>query len=663
MSDDEDTNRIDAEGTLADPPLVNVPGRPVLPSFLPPNFAQLSAADQISAMQSAMNILRLAQTTADVAMSGVGQMPPNPPPDSAGVDSTAADPATGGQPGGSRSPSQSGGSSTQQPPAAIGTTASLLSRTTDMPDDEIGQSILYLPKSKREAEGTKVGNYQRDLACTPLSTKFDVLVHQSRYSTGGESTLSAQHSIQKQLTTIIQLAKLGHKHCSKFDFADICHVPVLLPNTSGMNNPQNWWDLVSDKTNIWEHWEVVEENTVKSWQYTLNKRGGNETHRSNIWLLTFLEGSCSLALREKLDRKVDSLPNTQRGGVIYLWYLLNTLFSMNRDVKKACVDTLENWSKTGATAYVGENFYDCEEDIIAICTRLDACDSLEDDMVIQVYKGCGITSHAGMKKLMEQLAVHAEFDKFDLLEGVNSASTNLDKCKGIFKKATEFYDVQCKLKHWNVSNKGGGKGRVVNACFNCGGDHGLHKCDKPKDDAEIKKNKAAFEKKKKAEKAAGKDASGDGNGEKKNGKKGDKITTGPNYQRKKFGAAAINQGIVMVNGIPHLSCKKCNGVTSTHGSKHHDAWASSPATFTLPATHPLAMAQAKLATTPAVASPAPSSPAGTAATVLSTASSAGSAGSFISRELLSQRVDRLERTSTNPNAATYCSLMRELLKE
>ena len=659
MSDVEDNARNDAEETGSDGGLPLASGSSALPSFLPPNFAQLSPADQISAMQSAMNILRLAQSTANVAISGVGQMPSNPPPDSAGVDSTAADPASGGQPGGSTSPSQSGGSSTQQPPSAIGTTASLLSRTTDMPDDEIGQSILYLPKCKREAEGTKVGNYQRDLACTPLSTKFDVLVHQSRYSTGGDSTLSAQHSIQKQLTPLIQLAKLGHKHCSKFDFADICHVPVLLSNTSGMDNPQNWWDLLSNKTNIWEHWEVVGENTVKSWQYTLNKRGGDETHRSNIWLLTFLEGSCSLALREKLDRKVDSLPNTQRGGVIYLWYLLNTLFSMNRDVKKACVDTLENWSKTGATAYVGENFYDCEKDIIAICTRLDACDSLEDDMVIQVYKGCGITSHAGMKKLMEQLAVHAEFDKFDLLEGVNSASTNLDKCKGIFKKATEFYDVQCKLKHWNVSSKGGGKDRVANSCFNCGGDHGLHKCQEPKDDAKIKENKAAYDNKRRA----AKDASGDGDGDKKNGKKGDKITTGPNYQRKKFGAAAMNQGIVMVNGIPHLSCKKCNGVTSTHGSKHHDAWSSSPNTFTLPSTHPLAMAQAKLANAPAVASPAPCSNAGTAATVPSTASSAGSAGSFISRELLSQRVDKLERSSTNPNAATYCSLMRELLKE
>ena len=383
MSDDWDTSRNDADDTQSDGGSPKMLGSQAFQSFLPPNVAQLSAADQISAMQSAMNILTSAQSTATVALSGVANMPPIPPPDTAGVNATSADPASGGQAGGSTSPlSQSGGSSNQPPTAVIGTTTSLLTRTTDMVDDEIGQSSLYLPKIKREAEGTKMGNYQRDFVCEPLSTKFDVLVHQSGYSTGGDSTLSAQHSIQKQLTTIIQLAKLRHNHCSKFDFSDICHVPVLFGNTSGMDNPQNWQDLLSTKTNIWEHWEVVGENTVKSWQYTLNKRGGYETHRSNIWLLTFLEGSCLLALREKLDKKVDSLPNTQRGGGIYLWYLLNTLFLMNRDVKKACVDTLENWSKTGATAYVGENFYDCEEDIIAIYTRLDAWDSLEDDMVI-----------------------------------------------------------------------------------------------------------------------------------------------------------------------------------------------------------------------------------------------------------------------------------------
>ena len=56
-----------------------------------------------------------------------------------------------------------------------------------------------------------------------------------------------------------------------------------------------------------------------------------------------------------------------------------------------------------------------------------------------------------------------------------------------------------------------------------------------------------------------------------------------NYQRSQFGSVMGPNGIVMVSGVPHLNCKGCGGLTTTHGTKSHPEWAKNPATFQLAA--------------------------------------------------------------------------------
>lgn len=86
-----------------------------------------------------------------------------------------------------------------------------------------------------------------------------------------------------------------------------------------------------------------------------------------------------------------------------------------------------------------------ELDIIAICKRLDVCSGLSDEDLENVFSGLTKTSHADMKKRMNQIAVMAELDDFTLLTNVTAASSNLDKCAAAFEIATSYFDSQVKL--------------------------------------------------------------------------------------------------------------------------------------------------------------------------------------------------------------------------
>ena len=610
------------------------------------NYPRLSPDEQAILVEEARRVIALAESTASTMLGG----------DGGGIG-----PVDQSQTGVDPSSSQGGGATSNTinsvAPASTSEAAqlALFPQASDTADVDILKTTLSISKTERHKQGEKMFNIYREAATKSLPIKFDLMSHQATFSGGGESSRSANKlQLQKQLTDIVHLASLGEKQCIKWDIAGICTMSKLKQGASGgKSSPRSWFNH-QDTINLWKEWESATAREVLSWQFSINKRGAPEDRISSSWLLSFLENSSTVGLRDKVDRKMELLPHNQRGGIIYLWYLLTTMFTMTRDVKSGCVKFLEEWGKTGATIYEGENFYLCELEVITICSRLAACNNLDEEQVVQVFLGCTKTSHPQLKALMNQLHINAELGNFSLLGGISEFSSPLAKCKAIFTKACDFYDLQCKLKTWNVTAKGGGRGRVAATCFNCEKDDCyVNACKEPKDQSRIDKNKKAFEEKKAAKAAAG------GGKPKEQKKKG----TG-NYKRSQFGANMMKGGVVMVNGIPHANCKTC-GLTTTHSTGSHKEYLANPAVFCLPATHPLAQAKAASGTgqtgpaPPVGAVVGPGTTVGTSATGSSLTTTPDTL--ILSKSTVDAKLTALERSSTNPDMPELCAVFRDLL--
>ena len=150
---------------------------------------------------------------------------------------------------------------------------------------------------------------------------------------------------------------------------------------------------------------------------------------------------------------------------------------------------------------------------------------------------------------------------------------------------------------WNVLAKGG-RNTMAGAltgklkCWNCEKEGcTVSKCDQPKNQAKIDKNKKAFMENKK-KKSEDKTKSNPGT----NGGSG-----GGDYQRKKWSAGMLEQ-----NGVLMVNCKVC-GPNLTHTTGFHKEWNRNRANFTLPDTHPCVKAKALVAGTqpPPTCTPAP----------------------------------------------------------
>ena len=127
--------------------------------------------------------------------------------------------------------------------------------------------------------------------------------------------------------------------------------------------------------------------------------------------------------------------------------------------------------------------------------------------------------------------------------------------------------------------------------------------------------------------------------------------------RKAWEAKLRKQNIkIDTHGVLKCFCKKC-GLNTTHSTGFHKVYVLNPAGFSLPDSHPYIIACAQLRALQGTHTPAPKPPPTTQTSGEKT--TGGHAGS-ISRAHIEQKLADLERTSTDPNAASIAETIRSI---
>jgi len=535
-------------------------------------------------------------------------------------------------------------------------------RETDVPDSAMLDIDVCLRKGNYGVEGDRAFNKNMEMATVALHPKFGVAKHRivTRFSDTDEDNQTKFQHVQESIVSILHRVKEGHTRSIRMDFMDICTIADMTGNTSS-TDPADWWN--QSETNIWEDWDLLSDTQVRAWQYSVNKRFSDEDRVASRWLQSFVHNSSTDELRSAAHKKYDKLPKNQRGGVIYLYYTLTSMFTMSRDIKQAMLNYLDYFKNQGLAKVVrNENVLQAEAEIVGVCKRLDAAGALHEDVIIDILTGLSITSVSDFRKMFDTMLQNAKFGNYSLLPGVTNMSTTMEIIEAIFSQATDYYDKMNHSNKWNVANKGGGAGggsgsggsrHLTNACFNCEEqDCNLRICKKPKDDRRIEKNKKAYHDKKVSRENGNRGGSNGGGSNRygnykgNNGGKEEKV--GPESQRKKWD----NQGLHLVNGELMLHCKTC-GYNDTHGSGGHVKWQSNPNKKH----NGLERERALLACKGTEGATPPPTSVSDQSTL--TGTSGGTTLTF-SRASLEQRFSSFERNSTDPNAANIAAAMRSM---
>lgn len=201
-----------------------------------------------------------------------------------------------------------------------------------------------------------------------------------KITTGGgeEGDQPKSAHVQQVIVNIIHLVKEGYQRSKAMDFMDICNISGLSDCTNlDSEDPRDWWD--GTIINIWTDWEWYNDEQIRRWQYSVNKFFGDEDRIASNWLYTFIYNLSTDSLRTAVTKKYKKLPLNQQGGVMYLFLTLKEMFQMSREVKDAIFKFLDIFKRNGVSRYTGENVLVVAEEILGVCKRLDAVNSLQDD--------------------------------------------------------------------------------------------------------------------------------------------------------------------------------------------------------------------------------------------------------------------------------------------
>jgi len=165
---------------------------------------------------------------------------------------------------------------------------------------------------------------------------------------------------------------------------DICTLANFTGNTLSTNCSE-WWG--NQEINIWTDWEKISEAHAQAWQLSVNCRFSDGDLTASLWIKEFIYNSCTDSLRTAIGKKFTKISLEQQGGVTYLWYCLDEMFTMSHEVHRAMLDFIALFKRRCMAQYTGKNILVIEEELQCVTKRLSANGSLTHDHVIDVLTG------------------------------------------------------------------------------------------------------------------------------------------------------------------------------------------------------------------------------------------------------------------------------------
>jgi len=85
----------------------------------------------------------------------------------------------------------------------------------------------------------------------------------------------------------------------------------------------------------------------------VNRCFSDDDLTASLWLKEFIYNSCTDSLHTANDKKFTKIPLEQQGGVTYLWYCLDEMFTMSREVRQAMLNFIALFKRRGMAQYTG----------------------------------------------------------------------------------------------------------------------------------------------------------------------------------------------------------------------------------------------------------------------------------------------------------------------
>jgi len=415
-----------------------------------------------------------------------------------------------------------------------------------------------------------------------LEDKFGVNSKDSLVSDKSEDGDRVQNvHVQVSATDYFDKITQVDTHVHAYDMKDAVNIsPPKTSNPDMSAKVGEILDLNTTSNLLWD-WQTIPFEHVCINQELINTSVyvSPEDNQSSNLLYRFLYNSCTSSLRERIKKEFTKLPESQKGGLTYLWLLMQSILRQTPGVSASLVKFIELWGERGPALMKG-NLYIGGKQLRNALSLLYGEGKLAQDTEKLLWTGASKSKNVLLLRgIAKKRIISAEEDRIDMSiftapdrsqTGIyDNAVAIVDKIENTYTDQTaggrKFADVaNAQDNRFNnlTRSRGGGAGRggagrgrggrsrrKNRDCFNCGeNDHGVRDCPHDHNEDTIAKNYDAFKK-----------------------------SGGVNNPSTIPERAAM----VVVDGFSMAYCNKCQSYTKDHSTNYHNRWSNDKSTFNM----------------------------------------------------------------------------------
>ena len=357
-------------------------------------------------------------------------------------------------------------------------------------------------KEDREGMGAEKRQELFSKAATSTPAKFDLL----------SANITDVKQLEECYNLNLLVSRLKSQHIM-YDMHDV--FTIVVPDGTGPNLKTN----TTPKDLYLFYADLSEEEVAASneWYSTWPSKSW---YRENLMLTAKqLEASMKNSLWTKVYERYKRYKTEQQGGPLLFVIMMKLLVTHTEQATKNLVDTVENLKISKVR---GENVSKIVSLILGAHERLEAISNVPDDFSKTVLKVLQTSSVDQFNKVFELIESQAR------IAGALTRSTpstqaqfQIPSVEALLDLAEQEYLSLCRSNDWTGSKTrgspstftaggltadSGGSRKWKPVCWNCGGEHTIKDCPKPKNEALIEANRQKYQAKKKA-------GAGNGNGD------------------------------------------------------------------------------------------------------------------------------------------------------
>jgi len=244
---------------------------------------------------------------------------------------------------------------------------------------------VICPKHARGAHGSRDYAHHQEAATKAIPYHFASAKHFHAKNAEGEAS-NKYANLQSEYAGNLAKIKTLKRCMDAWDMISPFVIPELV-DPYALSVVDRWGDRKLTGVNLLKNWGKLTLKQCQNWQRDSFNYACTEDLTSMEWAKSLMMNSCDVLLIDRIDEKFDELDLYEQGGVTYIKFALDEMFTISNTIVTTLQGFFEAFAKDGIATVPNEDVRAATEQIFAVTERLAEVSALPSKSTRHILEG------------------------------------------------------------------------------------------------------------------------------------------------------------------------------------------------------------------------------------------------------------------------------------